>query len=213
MSETTQLVRTLPIFPLPVVIYPGHYVPLHIFEYQYRAMMADVLKSDKCFGILRIDPKTGRLASTGCMIEILDVEPLEDGRMNIEGVGLKRYELLKVIDQAPYITAEVRLLPENEPEPQALLLADELKQALQEVIRLSGKLKPQSALFPLQELPEDPATLAFYIPATLYASTEDQQKILEMNSVLERLQSEMEFCSTAVKYMAAVAALKDAFDK
>lgn len=213
MSETTQIVRTLPIFPLPIVIFPGHYVPLHIFEYQYRAMMADVLKTDKCFGILRIDPKTRKLAKTGCMIEILEVDPLEDGRMNIEGVGRKRYELLDVVHDAPYILAEVKLLPEIEPEPQAILLADELKDSLLEVIRLSGKLKQQSSLFPLQELPDDPATLAFYIPATLYASTEDQQRILEMSSVMERLESELEFCSTAVKYMAAVTALKDAFDK
>jgi ATP-dependent Lon protease len=174
-------------------------------------MISDVLQSDKCFGILRIDPRTGTIAMTGCMIEILEVDPLEDGRMNIEGVGRQRYELLKVVNDAPYIIAEVRLLPEIEPEPQAILLADEVKQALQEVIRLSGKLKPQS--FSLQEFPEDPSTLAFYVPATLYASVEDQQKILEMNSVMERLQSELEFCSTAVKYMAAVASLKDAFDK
>ncbi|MCW5821631.1 MAG: LON peptidase substrate-binding domain-containing protein [Cyanobacteria bacterium TGS_CYA1] len=213
MSETTQTVRTLPIFPLPVVVYPGHFVPLHIFEHQYRAMMADVLKGDKCFGILKTDPKTGRLATTGCMIEILDVEPFEDGRMNIEGVGRQRYQLLSVVDDSPYITAEVRLLPEYEPEPQTFIMAEELKDTLQEVIRLSGKLKPQRSIFPLQEFPEDPTTFAFYVPAILYASTEDQQKILEMNSVMERLQSEMEFCSTAIKYMAAVAALKDAFDK
>lgn len=213
MSETTQLVRTLPIFPLPIVIFPGHFVPLHIFEYQYRAMMSDVLKSDKCFGILRIDPKTGRVATTGCMIEILEVDPLEDGRMNIEGIGRKRYELLKVVNDSPYLTAEVRLLPEIEPEPEASLLADEVKLTLQEVIRLSAKLKPKGRLFSLQEFPEDPEKLSFYIPASLYASSEDQQKILEMNSVIERLQSELEFCSTAVKYMAAVASLKDAFDK
>lgn len=213
MSETIQIVRTLPIFPLPIVIFPGHFVPLHIFEFKYRAMISDVLRSDKCFGILRIDPKTGRIATTGCMIEILEVDPLEDGRMNIEGVGRNRYELLKVVSDAPYIIAEVKLLQEIEPEPQAIPVADEVKHALQEVFRLSGKLNPKNRLFHLQELPEDPETLSFFIPATLYASSEDQQRILEMDSILERLQSELEFCSTAVKYMAAVASLKDAFDK
>lgn len=213
MSETIQIVRTLPIFPLPIVIFPGHFVPLHIFEFKYRAMISDVLQSDKCFGILRIDPQTGRLATTGCMIEILEVDPLEDGRMNIEGVGRKRYELLKVVSDAPYLIAEVRLLQEIEPEPQAIPVAEEVKQVLQEVFRLSGKLNPKNRLFHLQELPQEPESLAFFIPATLYASSEDQQRILEMDSTLERLQSELEFCSTAVKYMAAVASLKDAFDK
>ncbi len=213
MSETIQIVRTLPIFPLPIVIFPGHFVPLHIFEYKYRAMISDVLQSDKCFGILRVDPKTGRIATTGCMIEILEVDPLEDGRMNIEGVGRKRYELLKVVSEAPYLVAEVRLLQESEPEPQAIRVADEVKHSLQEVFRLSGKLNPKSRLVALQEFPEDPETLAFFIPATLYASSEDQQRILEMDSILDRLQSELEFCSTAVKYMAAIASLKDAFDK
>lgn len=108
MSETIQIVRTLPIFPLPIVMFPGHFVPLHIFEHKYRSMISDLLQSDKCFGISRINPQTGRIATTGCMIQILEVDPLEDGRINIEGVGRKRYELLKVVSDAPYICIKRR---------------------------------------------------------------------------------------------------------
>ncbi len=35
-------VRELPLFPLPVVLFPGMPMPLHIFEDRYRQMLADV---------------------------------------------------------------------------------------------------------------------------------------------------------------------------
>ena len=36
---------TIPIFPLPnVVLFPNVFLPLHIFEPRYRAMVADALR-------------------------------------------------------------------------------------------------------------------------------------------------------------------------
>jgi len=50
-------VRELPLFPLPeVVLFPQEYLPLHIFESRYRAMLQSVLKSDSRFGVVRWDP-------------------------------------------------------------------------------------------------------------------------------------------------------------
>ncbi len=38
--------RRLPIFPLPVVLFPGGPMPLHIFEPRYRQMVAHCVEGD-----------------------------------------------------------------------------------------------------------------------------------------------------------------------
>ena len=43
--------RDLPIFPLPLVLFPGAVQPLHIFEPRYRRLLADSLAGDRRFGI------------------------------------------------------------------------------------------------------------------------------------------------------------------
>ena len=34
--------QTIPLFPLPLVVFPGQALPFHIFEPRYREMLADV---------------------------------------------------------------------------------------------------------------------------------------------------------------------------
>ena len=47
----------LPIFPLPnVVLFPGVFLPLHIFEPRYREMVADALSSDRMIGMVLLRP-------------------------------------------------------------------------------------------------------------------------------------------------------------
>jgi len=39
--------RELPIFPLPLVLFPGASQLLHIFEPRYRQMLSDCMKGDE----------------------------------------------------------------------------------------------------------------------------------------------------------------------
>src|SRR3989442_2664171 len=43
--------REPPIFPLPVVLFPGATQPLHIFEPRYRELLADCLAADRRLGV------------------------------------------------------------------------------------------------------------------------------------------------------------------
>ncbi len=43
----------LPLFPLPsVVLFPGVFLPLHIFEPRYRDLVADALATDRLIGMV-----------------------------------------------------------------------------------------------------------------------------------------------------------------
>jgi Lon protease-like protein len=47
----------IPIFPLPtVVLFPNVFLPLHIFEPRYRAMVSDALAGDRIIGMTLLQP-------------------------------------------------------------------------------------------------------------------------------------------------------------
>ena len=57
MSEASDKVRgmrELPLFPLPVVLFPGVPLPLHIFEQRYRLMIGRCIEEQKPFGVVLI---------------------------------------------------------------------------------------------------------------------------------------------------------------
>ena len=91
----------IPVFPLPnVVLFPKTYLPLHIFEPRYRAMVSDAAMSGQCIGMALL--KEGwetdyyghpPVFSMGCVGRLASVQPLADGRSNILLQGLERFEI------------------------------------------------------------------------------------------------------------------------
>src|SRR4051812_11448112 len=111
---------TIPIFPLPnVVLFPNVFLPLHIFEPRYRAMVADALKGDRMIGMTLLRPGfeadyDGRPAvyETGCAGLITHSEPLADGRYDIVLRGLEKFRIVEEDTSRPYRLARVEALPE-----------------------------------------------------------------------------------------------------
>ena len=93
---------TLPLFPLPnVVLFPGVYLPLHVFEPRYRAMTREVLDGDRIVGMTLLKPGfeeqyEGRppIFPIGCAGVVTHAERLEDGRFNIVLQGVERFRVL-----------------------------------------------------------------------------------------------------------------------
>jgi Lon protease-like protein len=114
---------TIPIFPLPnVVLFPNVFLPLHIFEPRYRAMVADALDGDRIIGMVLLRPGyeadyEGRppVFAVGCAGVITHAEPLGDGRHNIVLRGLERFRITGEDHGKAYRVAHVELLPEDVP--------------------------------------------------------------------------------------------------
>src|SRR4026208_1105258 len=51
---SSEMSRTIPIFPLNCVLYPGGMLPLRIFEQRYLDMTRDCLRDSTPFGVCRI---------------------------------------------------------------------------------------------------------------------------------------------------------------
>ena len=96
MSEATDKVRglhELPLFPLPVVLFPGVPLPLHIFEPRYRQMLPDIRLGKNLFGLAYFDPTNTEnevppAGHIGCVAEVTETQTFADGRSNILTLGV-----------------------------------------------------------------------------------------------------------------------------
>ena len=203
-------VRELPLFPLPdVVLFPQEVLPLHIFELRYRLMLKSVLDSDRRFGVVRWDPEQKAMASIGCCAEILQCQTQADERSNLVTIGQQRFRLFNVVREAPFMVGLVCWLEDEPVEVDLQPLANNVRQALQDVVDLSGKLLGQQTVLP-NDLPELPRELSFWVGGHLGGAVADhQQQLLEMTSTSDRLQRELDLLDHTRRQLAARTVLKD----
>jgi uncharacterized protein len=112
----------LALFPLPnVVLFPNVFLPLHIFEPRYRAMIADALAGDRMIGMVLLRPGWERdyegrppVYAIGCSGVITHMEQLPDGRYNLVLRGLDRFRIVREDedDDRSYRRAIVESSPE-----------------------------------------------------------------------------------------------------
>jgi hypothetical protein len=111
---------TIPIFPLPnAVLFPSVFMPLHIFEARYRAMVADALAGDRIIGMVLLkagfeENYEGRppIFPVGCAGVITHSERLADGRFNIVLKGLEKFRVMGEDASRPYRLAHIDAMPE-----------------------------------------------------------------------------------------------------
>jgi ATP-dependent Lon protease len=91
----------LPVFPLPVVLFPGTPLPLHIFEPRYRELLSDCLAADRRFGITpsTTDDEAPEPGMVGCTAEVRVNQLMPDGRSNIVVLGGDRFVVTKLLDE------------------------------------------------------------------------------------------------------------------
>ena len=146
--------RIVPVFPLPnTVFFPGTFLPLHIFEPRYRAMVQDASTGDGLIAIALA--QGGEFHAVGTVGRIRDLEPLEDGRSNLRLEGLQRVEMTEIRCDTPY--RQVRAVPRSEtlsPDDPAAV-----EQAKLELLAILGLLRSvageEQVIVMHQELPFD----------------------------------------------------------
>lgn len=209
MTSYSTAVRELPLFPLPeVVLFPTRPLPLHIFEFRYRIMMNTILESDRRFGVLSIDPTTGKIAEYGCCAEIVHFERLKDDRMKMLTLGQQRFHVLEYVREKPYRVGLVEWIEDESTKEDLRPTAKEVETLLKDVVRLSAKLTNQKIELP-DDLPSLPRELSYWVASNLYGVAAEQQELLEMKNTLSRLSREKEILLSTRNHLAARTALKD----
>ena len=192
----------LPLFPLPLVLFPGAVLPLHIFEPRYRQLLVDCLEGDRRFGIARLAEGLAEVelpaGTVGCVAEILNSEALPDGRSNIMVRGAERFALVSFVSSAhPYHVCSAELVEDDfeiGAEPDSL--AERVRDVFRRVARAARTLADDPD--PVPELPEDAASLSFAVASMIDIDLDARQQLLSSRSPLERLRQLDQVLSAAL---------------
>lgn len=184
-------ITEIPLFPLDLVLFPNIILPLHIFEPRYKTMVRHCLDHQQDFGIVLmtgIDERTGlvKTAPVGCSARITETEPLDEGRLNIQVLGIERFRILDTHDAQPYLTGVVEWV-EDDPIQAAdwQPLIDALHASLVEYLTLQmARIGRRNVRF---ELPDDPAHLSFIAAGVLPIANTDKQLFLDLTDTPDRL--------------------------
>ena len=200
-------VSLLPLFPLPLVLFPGAPLPLHIFEPRYRQMLSDCLAGDSRFGIVfrpeglaETELEAGRV---GCIAEVDDAHTLPDGRSNIVVHGVRRFSLQRfVVNPAPYHLGEVAEYDDFYEDESALApSASRVRDLFARVGRAARILADDHD--PLPSLPDEADTLSFGIAALIDMELPKRQAFLVSRLASERLDTLEQMLSEAVDSLEA----------
>jgi Lon protease-like protein len=188
------MARELPIFPLPVVLFPGAPQPLHIFEPRYRQLLQDCLAGDRRFGVVYVAPDRAPDAdagpspgAVGCVALIRSSEPLPDGRGNIVTVGERRFVLCRWIPgPQPYRVAEIEEFDDDPVDAAEVgTLAADVRDGFERLARALGVLTERED--DDVALPGDPALLSFQVAAALELGPDAKRALQAGRSTSARL--------------------------
>ncbi len=88
--------KMVPLFPLPLVVYPSAKYILHIFEERYKKMIAFVRTLDQEFGIIPV--KDNEPARIGSLVKVLRIiKTNEDGSFDVMVEGTRRFVLRSIL--------------------------------------------------------------------------------------------------------------------
>ena len=207
MSESMERVRgvrELPLFPLPVVLFPGVPLPLHIFEPRYRKMLSDIKVGNNFFGLSYFDasnaatdfPPAGHI---GCVAEVTETQLLPDGRSNILTIGLIRYRVEDYVEHGdPYLVARVSFFEDQEESDELLTQSSRsVAETFARIARAVRIINDERASLP-DISDTEPQRLSFLVAAAMEIDVELKQELLELESTSERLRRLSDMLGRAV---------------
>jgi Lon protease-like protein len=175
----------IPLFPLNTVLFPGMPLPLHIFEERYKQMIRFCLDNKENFGVVLIREgleANGPLAEPyriGCMARILEVQPLDEGRMNLITLGDSRIRIHSLSNEQPYLVGKAELFPLEKDDPAMVsAFAAKLLPLVGQYMQLLNQL--EDVQLDPDGLPEDPIVLAYLAAVLLQVPPAVKQDLLSL---------------------------------
>lgn len=196
----------LPLFVMDVVL-PCQKLSLNIFEPRYRLMVRRIMEGNHRMGMVILDSTTGAIADFACEVEILECEPLPDGRFYLEVEGRRRFRILRSWDQDGYRVAEVDwvqdVLPsEGSQEREDLRkLASEASELAQTWIRTAresariGRRARRLEVLQADGVPgvHDPEKFSFWLVNLLNLRPSERLNLLRLRDTKERISCGLDF--------------------
>ncbi len=184
-------------FPLHTVLFPHMLLPLHIFEDRYREMTRACLDGDGEFGVVLIERGSSigggdERRDIGTLARILQADELPDGRWVMVTAGVQRFRVLEWLDEDPYPRAEVEIIEDPEPAPEATVLRDRCVRAIRKMAALSAELGDPAPPLNLELSQQVVAASYQACAAAAPIGTFDRQQLLEIDEPAQRMEALLE---------------------
>lgn len=105
-------IKKIPVFPLPIIVFPEEELRLHIFEPRYKQLIRDCKEQGIVFGILPV--LNGKMMETGTLVRLEEiVKEYEDGRMDIRLHSEGIFRVIEYYSKWPgklYSAADMQLI-------------------------------------------------------------------------------------------------------
>ena len=173
------VIESLPLFPLGLVLYPHERLPLHIFEPRYKDLVGFCVDYDEPFGVVLFEE--GEMAEVGCTARVEKVAArYEDGKMDIEVRGERRFRLIEVTQERTYLTANVQLLSDARQSMRSDLKERAITQHMK-LLELAGRTVRPSLYQGVDEV-------SFVMAHNAGLTLQQKQEVLELSGENDRIQ-------------------------
>ena len=185
-----------PLFPLPLVAFPGCRLPLQIFEPRYLDLVKTTLANDSTFGVVTVVPRTPNMGSEdagieaiGTAVKIVDFNEQPNGLLGIVCEGQHKFTVKQTyladnkvfLASAEPIEAEVAMLVPEVFEEQVYMLASLMKHPY---VASLGYIDRE-----VDDWFTDASRLGCYIAYLLPFSNVQRYRLLALADPIERLNS------------------------
>ncbi|MCC7531082.1 MAG: LON peptidase substrate-binding domain-containing protein [Candidatus Melainabacteria bacterium] len=200
----------LPVFPLPgVVLLPNSMLPLHIFEYRYREMLADILASTREFIVVNSECDASQ-SQVGCIAKVIQAQRRPDGRSDIITVGSDRVRINSYFHGKSYLSANFSTLHDAPVHFTQVVSVTALKAAMNQLISLVRRVYKKDLQCTFSE-DEDAESLSFIAAGMLDFDADELQQLLATEKTFERIDLILPKIHLHNKELAAMAAIEAAF--
>jgi len=195
------LPKTLPILSLRnTVLFPGVVIPITASRDKSIQLIKDANNFNKLIGVVAQknekieDPKPNQIYKVGTVAKILKVLQMPDGNTTVIIQGKKRFEIDRIISKKPYITANIKDVPEVNPgidNSEFNAIIDSIKDLSLEIIKRNPNI-PSEASFAIKNI-ESNSFLVNFVSSNMNLPVSDKQKLLEMNDLKKRAMDTLKF--------------------
>jgi len=212
--KNARLREDVPLFPLHMVLFPGMLLPLRVFEPRYLTMMDRILKNREEMGIVLI--AEGREVGgpaiphrVGTLAEVVRMERLQDGTMNVVVAGTHRFWIRDLNRRQPYLQAEVEEFAQPEDESvRAYALSLATRDLWDVYAGLAREVMGMHVA--TDEVPDHAYDLAFFVATGLQVGILEKQSLLSEPDVEEILAREIGILRRELRLLRMMAETQDA---
>jgi len=201
------LPKTLPILSLRnTVLFPGVVIPITASRDKSIQLIKDANNFNKLVGVVAQknekieDPKPNQIYKVGTVAKILKVLQMPDGNTTVIIQGKKRFEIDRIISEKPYITANIKDVPEVNPgvdNSEFKAIIESIKDLSLEIIKRNPNI-PSEASFAIKNI-ESNSFLINFVSSNMNLPVSDKQKLLNMNDLTKRAMDTLKFMNMEFK--------------